>query len=188
MVKKMTAQSVVTLFFIVCGSICAVVDAATIQDQCSSDIPKVTACLQYATGKTATPSKECCKAATDIKDRDPVCLCYIIQLTHNGNAQIKTLGIQEARLLQLSSACQLTNASISDCPKLLNLTASSPDYAIFTNSSSTIPANSTGTSSPSTANGSNVFNRRPSIAEGMAIAMAIFFAVIPAGFASVICT
>ncbi|KAF9597020.1 hypothetical protein IFM89_014885 [Coptis chinensis] len=44
------------------------------------------------------------------------------------------MGLQEAKLLQLPTACNLINANISDCPKLLNLAPNSPDMGIFTNS------------------------------------------------------
>ncbi|KAA8533317.1 hypothetical protein F0562_033150 [Nyssa sinensis] len=164
---------------------------ATLGQQCSDDFQKVTQCLSYATGKAATPAKDCCTAVKDIKDSEPVCLCYIMQQTHNGSEQIKELGIQEDRLLQLPTACKLTNASISDCPKLLNIPASSPDYAIFTNTSSsmTTPSTTTGTSSPETAahdsNGS--YKHGVNVAGPMAIAVAIFFCVIPVGFASALC-
>ncbi|KAJ6702218.1 BIFUNCTIONAL INHIBITOR/LIPID-TRANSFER PROTEIN/SEED STORAGE 2S ALBUMIN SUPERFAMILY PROTEIN-RELATED [Salix koriyanagi] len=46
--------------------------------------------------------------------------------------QIKNLGIQEAKMLQLPTACQLQNASLSFCPMLLGLSPGSSDAAIFT--------------------------------------------------------
>lgn len=86
------------------------------EEQCGPDFQKVVVCLSYATGKAATPTKDCCDTVKSIKDSDPKCLCYIIQQTHKGNEQIKNMGIQEAKLLQLPSACSLKNASLSDCP------------------------------------------------------------------------
>ncbi|KAJ6307651.1 hypothetical protein OIU76_017448, partial [Salix suchowensis] len=57
----------------------------------------------------------------------------------------KNLGIQEAKMLQLPTACQLQNASLSFCPMLLGLSPGSSDAAIFTNvSTSATPAASTG--------------------------------------------
>ncbi|GFY99963.1 hypothetical protein Acr_13g0013630 [Actinidia rufa] len=85
--------------------------AEDLTKECSSAFEKVGTCLSYATGKAAMPSKECCGSVTEIKNSEPVCLCYIIQQTHNGSNQIKSMGIQEGKLLQLPTTCQLTNAS-----------------------------------------------------------------------------
>lgn len=89
----------------------------TLATECSASFQKLPACLDYATGKASDPSKECCASASSIRDSKPVCLCYIIQQINTGtNSQLKSLGIQEAKLLALPSACKLTNASLSDCP------------------------------------------------------------------------
>lgn len=89
-------------------------------EKCGQVVQKVIPCLGFATGKEATPSKQCCDSATVIKDTDPECLCYIIQQTHKGSAESKSMGIREDRLLQLPSACQVKNASISNCPSKFN--------------------------------------------------------------------
>ncbi|KAI8023003.1 Non-specific lipid transfer protein GPI-anchored 1 [Camellia lanceoleosa] len=102
------------------------------------------------------------------------------------------MGIQESRLLHLPSACKLTNASVSDCPKLLNIPSTSPDYAIFTNSSSTTsPSTVTRTSSPSTANDSSGTIRTehvPQLIGLVTIAMAIFLLLSPVEVVSTFCT
>ncbi|KAK6922413.1 Bifunctional inhibitor/plant lipid transfer protein/seed storage helical domain [Dillenia turbinata] len=123
---------------------------SALTDECNSEFTKVGSCLSYATAKTATPTVDCCKAVSSIKDDKPVCLCYIIQQTHNGSQEIKSLGLQESRLLQLPSACKLANASLSDCPKLLNLSPSDPTYSIFTNTTA-----ASETSTPSTVSGTS---------------------------------
>ncbi|KAM0934994.1 putative bifunctional inhibitor/plant lipid transfer protein/seed storage helical [Dioscorea sansibarensis] len=122
--------------------------------KCSKDFQKLMGCLDYATGKKDTPTGDCCTSVTDIKGKEPVCLCYIIQQTHGGSQQVTSLGLQFTRLLQLPAACKLGNASFSDCPKLLNLSPNSTDAAIFTNttkassstnsSSGSLPASSAG--------------------------------------------
>ncbi|KAF2286487.1 hypothetical protein GH714_017303 [Hevea brasiliensis] len=134
-------------------------------------------CLTYATGKANTPTKDCCSEVKDLKDSDPKCLCYIIQQTRNGSEQIKSLGIQQDRLLQLPSACQLQNASVSFCPKLLGLSPSSPDAAIFTNiTATTTPTTPTGGASASEKSDASIMTmHRPDHLFGpVAIAMAIF--------------
>ncbi|PPS17437.1 hypothetical protein GOBAR_AA03138 [Gossypium barbadense] len=113
-------------------------------------------CLSFAQGKMEKPSKECCSSVSSIKEEEPKCLCYILQQTQASGAQnLKSLGVQQDKLLQLPSACQLKNASVTDCPKLLGLAPNSPDAAIFTNSSSTPTTPSTGTPSSASENADN---------------------------------
>lgn len=132
-------------FILLCTVSGFVVSAApSLADQCGAEFQKVTTCLAFATGKADSPSKECCTSVGEIKDKNPVCLCYFIQQIHSGNNdQIKSMGIQEARLLQLPSACKLSNASTAECPQLLHLAPNSPDAAIFTNSTSASSAPAT---------------------------------------------
>lgn len=84
--------------------------------QCNLLVQKVLPCLSFATGQAAVPTKECCSATLEIKKSDPKCLCFAIQQTHKGIPEAKSMGIQEGRLLQLPSACNLKNASTTDCP------------------------------------------------------------------------
>ncbi|XP_059656661.1 non-specific lipid transfer protein GPI-anchored 1-like [Cornus florida] len=178
--KKMGFLIIISTVLFVCGS---VGEASTNTDQCTKEFDKVTACLNYATAKAATPTKDCCDGVTELKTSKPVCLCYFIQQTHNGSQEIKSLGIQEARLLQLPSACKLANASVSDCPKLLNIPVTSPDYAIFTNFSSSI----TPTTTPVTADDSSGSKHGVLNNAGVLAAIAtviVFLCVFPAGVAS----
>ncbi|KAF6148486.1 hypothetical protein GIB67_038841 [Kingdonia uniflora] len=124
----------------------------TVEEQCNSEFTKMGTCLNFATAKADAPTPQCCSSVKDIKDRNPACLCYIIEQTHKGGASLKDLGLQEAKLLALPTACKLTGATISECPKLLKISPSSPDYAIFVNSSSTPAATSSPTiAAPATA-------------------------------------
>lgn len=102
-----------------------------LKEGCSSDFEKVVSCFEYATGKAAGPSKECCDSIEGIKESKPKCLCFFIQQTHNGNQQIKSLGIQEIKLLQLPSVCHLKNSSVSYCPSNFLLTLFKPYFSIF---------------------------------------------------------
>lgn len=117
---KMRVQITAFVLLVVVG--CGLVAGDKIGDECAGEFPKVTTCLNFATAKADTPTKECCTSVTELKDKNPVCLCYIILQIHSGSTpQIKNMGIQEARLLQLPSACKLTNASSSECPSKLLL-------------------------------------------------------------------
>ncbi|KAK4413198.1 Non-specific lipid transfer protein GPI-anchored 1 [Sesamum alatum] len=155
----------------------------SIASKCSAEFTKVTQCLPFVTAKAAAPSKECCDSVTDLKESNPACICYIIQQIHNGsNAAVKSMGVQESRLLQLPSACKLANASVSECPKLLHLPPNSPDAAIFTNTSTattTTPVSTPTTSSPTTAN--NGFWDKPQLTGYIIMAVAIFSHAFPTG-------
>ena len=94
------------------------VSSSSLTEECGAAIEKVTSCLSYATGKAVEPTKECCDAVTGIKEQQPVCLCFFIGQAHNGSQQIKSLGIQEAKLLQLPSACHLTHVNMTKCPSM----------------------------------------------------------------------
>ena len=122
----------VLLFFASSASVFRAVDGDGLSEECSSDFQKVMGCLSYATGKANTPPKDCCSAVQDIKDSEPKCLCYTMQQAHNASSQFKSLGVQEAKLLQLPTACQLQNASLSFCPSeyLLPLSLTHLFYAL----------------------------------------------------------
>ncbi|KAL7606915.1 non-specific lipid transfer protein GPI-anchored 1 [Lactuca sativa] len=146
-----------SLFTVVCIVICGSGiggSAQSLADQCASKLPEVMTCVAFASGKESTPQKKCCDSVTEMKESNPACLCFLIQQIHNGtNPALKSMNIQEARLLQLPSACKIAGASISDCPKLLKLPPNSPDAAIFSNvttTPTTSPATGGTTSSTST--------------------------------------
>lgn len=110
---------VFAVMFVVVMASCGwmkVAEGDDLSTKCASAIEKVPPCLTFATGKKDIPSDDCCAATLSIKQSNPECLCYIIELTHKGSPQVKELGIQEDKLLQLPSACHMKNASITDCP------------------------------------------------------------------------
>ncbi|KAI3730821.1 hypothetical protein L1987_61999 [Smallanthus sonchifolius] len=136
----------VVVWMVVCGGVGAAEES--LGEQCSSKLTAVMTCVAFATGKEATPQQKCCDSVKKMKDTNPACLCFVIQQIHNGtNPMLKKMNIQESRLLQLSSACKIANASISDCPKLLKLPPDSPDADIFTNNATIVPPTSGGTPS-----------------------------------------
>ncbi|XP_047958848.1 non-specific lipid transfer protein GPI-anchored 1-like [Salvia hispanica] len=160
---------------ILCLAVVAGGGAETIAEKCAAEFQKVTQCLSFVTAKAKAPSKDCCNSVTELKDTDPACLCYIIEQVHNGsNPAIKSMGVQESLLLQLPSACKLANASITECPKLLNLPPNSPDAAIFTNTSTSAtstPVATPGTSSPTPNKGDW---QKPQVAGCVTVATAMF--------------
>ena len=102
-----------------------------LKEECSNDFEKVVSCFAYATGKAAAPTEECCDSIEGIKESKPKCLCFFIQQTHNGNQQIKSLGIQEIKLLQLPSVCHLKNSSVSYCPSNFSSKPSFFSFRLF---------------------------------------------------------
>ncbi|XVE92119.1 hypothetical protein REPUB_Repub01dG0069700 [Reevesia pubescens] len=181
-----------SLLLCLCGSVGAA-DESGLANECTKDFQSVMTCLSFAQGKVSQPTKECCSSVSSIKENEPKCLCYILQQTQTSGAQnLKSLGVQETKLLQLPTACQLKNASVSECPKLLGLSPNSPDAAIFTNSSSTATtptSASTGTPSSSSASeksDNNSSGTKLGVGTHLfgSIAFAIFFFAFPAGFAS----
>ncbi|CAL8993689.1 unnamed protein product [Prunus brigantina] len=173
MMRKML---VVALLLIV-GEVSA---APTVEQKCNNQFQKVAVCLNYATGKAETPTKECCESVKGIKDSEPECLCYIMQQANSSSDEIKKMGIQVAKLLQLPTACSLKNASVSDCPKLLGIPAGSPEAAIFKNPSTATPSAPAGKSAPAKAGDSNGITKPgPHHTSLMATAVAIIFFTFP---------
>lgn len=121
--KIRIVQSLCLCFFLL--MLCA--NGADLAEKCNQVVQKVIPCLNFATGKAAVPTAECCDASEKIKESVPECLCYIIQQTHKGSPEVKSMGIQEAKLLQLPTACNLKNASITNCP------SKSLHFLLFTN-------------------------------------------------------
>lgn len=115
-VVLVSSVSILLLFGSVGGA-----DDSGLANECSKDFQSVMTCLSFAQGKVATPTKECCSSVLGIKENKPKCLCYILQQTQTSGAQsLKSMGVQQDKLLQLPSACQLKNASVSDCPSKLS--------------------------------------------------------------------
>ncbi|XP_058787092.1 non-specific lipid transfer protein GPI-anchored 1-like [Vicia villosa] len=183
--QTFTCLCVLALTIIVCSNVSNA--AEDLSKTCGQVVSKVIPCLDFATGKAPTPKKECCDAAKSIKDTDPECLCYIIQQTHKGSPESKSMGIQEDKLLQLPGVCGV-KANISDCPKLLGLSPSSPDAAIFKNVSKINPpssaASSTGTPATPTPSGSHKL-RPVMMGEVMMATLAFVLAAVPTGLISI---
>ncbi|KAJ8634151.1 hypothetical protein MRB53_027487 [Persea americana] len=167
------------LSFLFFSSILGLTSSDTIEQQCSSALTKVMDCLQYSTGKAATPTEACCTSTKEMRKDDPVCLCFFIQQTYKGVPTIKQLGVKVDRLLLLPTACKLTNSSVADCPKLLNLSPTSPDYAIFTNATNSPSAVTTNPSSDTSAKDSASHGSMPRSHFGViSVMVAVFFSML----------
>ncbi|KAK8919428.1 hypothetical protein KSP39_PZI022142 [Platanthera zijinensis] len=125
-------------------------DDGSIDQQCATEASKLTECVGYASGEEATPTSQCCGSVSEVRGKDPTCLCLVIRRAHDGGGGVSGLHLRLDRLLSLPKACALANSSVSYCPKLLNLSPSSPDYAIFTNASYANPASTVSATTNST--------------------------------------
>ncbi|KAG2269706.1 hypothetical protein Bca4012_062718 [Brassica carinata] len=161
----------------------APVAGGALAEKCSQDIQKVSLCLEFATGTAPTPSEKCCDAIEDIKEKDPKCLCFLIQQAKTGGQTMKDLGVQEAKLIQLPTACQLHNASISNCPKILGISPSSPDAAVFTSNATTTTPEAPAGKSPATPAMSAEKGGSASIKDGHAV-VALAITLITVSFVS----
>ena len=116
--KKDCASNTTTLLFslvLVLGEI-GLASCDSLQDKCAPEFTKLGECLSYASAKADTPSAACCGSVTEIRQKDAVCLCYIIQQAHGGGSSVSSMGLQLDRLIKLPAACKLANTNISDCP------------------------------------------------------------------------
>ncbi|XP_074566031.1 non-specific lipid transfer protein GPI-anchored 1-like isoform X1 [Curcuma longa] len=151
--------------------------ADSLQQQCAQAASRLLPCIDYGNGQSERPSSQCCGAARDMRGTQPACLCFMIQQAHNTSSSLHSFGLRVDRLAALPGACNLANSSVSDCPRLLNISRSSPDYSIFTNITAGLtsklirPSNISGGSSDSTAP-SKAFRHRISLYGALAIGLA----------------
>ncbi|XP_039018201.1 non-specific lipid transfer protein GPI-anchored 1-like [Hibiscus syriacus] len=178
-VKGSTVSAATAITFLVC--VVGAADESGLANQCAKDFQSVMSCLNFAQGKAETPSKECCSSVSSVKENEPKCLCYILQQSQtSGSQSLKSLGVQQDKLFQLPSACQLKNASVSDCPKLLGLAPNSPDAAIFTNSTKATPAAPSSSGSPNSDDNSGgaKFQTGRFVGSVLLVASAVFFYIL----------
>ncbi|XP_074563622.1 non-specific lipid transfer protein GPI-anchored 1-like [Curcuma longa] len=121
------------LVLLLCVVVAAAAADSSLQDLCQQNTSNLSPCIDYASGSSDRPNSECCATVRDIRNTQPVCLCFAVQQTHNSTSTWRSLGLKVDRLLMLPGACNLANSSASNCTALLHLSPSSPDYSIFTN-------------------------------------------------------
>ncbi|GMI70843.1 glycosylphosphatidylinositol-anchored lipid protein transfer 1 [Hibiscus trionum] len=183
-VKGSTVWVVAAITLLAC--VAGAADESGLANQCSKDFQSVMSCLSFAQGKADKPSEECCSSVSSVQENEPKCLCYILQQSQTSGAQsLKSLGVQQGKLFQLPTACQLKNASVSDCPKLLGLAPNSPDAAIFTNSTSTktTPATPSASQNGDDESGGVKLETARFVGSVLLVVSAVFFYARPEGVA-----
>ncbi|KAG6480131.1 non-specific lipid transfer protein GPI-anchored 1-like [Zingiber officinale] len=144
--------------------------ADSLQQQCAQAASKLFPCIDYANGQSERPSSQCCSESVDMRRTQPACLCFMIQQAHNSSSSLHSLGLRIDRLAALPGACNIANSNVSDCPRILNISRSSPDYSIFTNV--TAASDASGGSASDSSAPSEAFRHRISLYGALAIGLA----------------
>ncbi|KAM7509460.1 hypothetical protein LguiA_019913 [Lonicera macranthoides] len=140
----------------------AAVVATIEQDEkdCADQLTNLAACIPFVSGSASKPTPECCENTKKVKSAKPKCLCVLIKESTDPSIG---LPVNTTLALQMPSACNI-DASVSDCPSLLNLPLDSADAKIFkgadastsaSSTSNTPPASSGSSTSPSSSTGSS---------------------------------
>lgn len=116
MMKNSAALIILSTLLIFSLVSCDPPTSSGLEAKCNPEVPKLADCLAYASGKSDAPTSTCCGSVSEIKDKNAVCLCYLIQQAHGGGSAAVSLGLQLDKLMQLPAACKLANASVSNCP------------------------------------------------------------------------
>ncbi|KAJ9540536.1 hypothetical protein OSB04_027042 [Centaurea solstitialis] len=97
------------------------------KDKCGDQLVGLATCLPYASGQAKAPTMDCCAGLKEVLQKSKVCLCILVKDRDDPNLGLK---INATLALGLPDACH-TPSNISECPKLLNLPANSPQAKIF---------------------------------------------------------
>ncbi|KAJ0091644.1 hypothetical protein Patl1_13177 [Pistacia atlantica] len=110
----------------------AMVTMATMEDdekECADQLTNLASCIPYVSGTAKKPTTQCCQDTEKLKASKPKCLCVLIKESTDPSMSMG-VPVNTALALQMPAACKI-DASVSNCPALLNLPADSPDAKIF---------------------------------------------------------
>ncbi|XP_076942406.1 non-specific lipid transfer protein GPI-anchored 6-like [Bidens hawaiensis] len=120
------------------------------KDRCAESLVGLATCLPYVGGQAKAPTMDCCAKLKPILDENRVCLCILVKDRNEPGLGVKING---TLALSLPDSCHLPS-NITECPKLMNLPANSPEAKIFEDYGKTIKNSNITTVTPS-GNGSN---------------------------------
>ncbi|KAK9078566.1 hypothetical protein SSX86_002623 [Deinandra increscens subsp. villosa] len=95
--------------------------------ECAETLVGLATCLPYVSGEAKAPTMDCCAKLKPVLDKSKVCLCILVKDRDEPGLGVKING---TLALSLPDSCHLPS-NITDCPKLMNLTANSPEAKIF---------------------------------------------------------
>ncbi|XP_072977506.1 non-specific lipid transfer protein GPI-anchored 14-like [Typha angustifolia] len=105
-------------------------DISSDRSECAEQLVGLATCLPYVQGSSKVPTPDCCSGLKQVVGKSPKCLCVLIKDRDNPQLGIK---FNVSLALSLPMVCSAP-ANISECTKLLNLPANSPDAEIFNQS------------------------------------------------------
>uniref|UniRef100_A0A0A9DRC5 Bifunctional inhibitor/plant lipid transfer protein/seed storage helical domain-containing protein n=1 Tax=Arundo donax TaxID=35708 RepID=A0A0A9DRC5_ARUDO len=104
-------------------------DFAADRAECADKLMGLATCLTYVEAKATAraPTPDCCAGLKQVVTASKKCLCVLVK-----DRDEPALGFQinVTRAMDLPSVCNFP-ATFSDCPKILNMPADSPDAQIF---------------------------------------------------------
>ncbi|XVE81641.1 hypothetical protein DITRI_Ditri15bG0081500 [Diplodiscus trichospermus] len=112
---KMAACLVLVLVAMVCAG-------AKAQSGCTSVLISLSPCLNYITGNSSTPSRQCCTQLANVVRSSPQCLCQIL----NGGGSSLGITINQTQALALPGSCNVQTPPISSCNAASPAPADSP--------------------------------------------------------------
>ncbi|XWS39289.1 hypothetical protein CRYUN_Cryun18bG0038500 [Craigia yunnanensis] len=102
--RKMATCLVLVLFAMLCAG-------ATAQSGCTSVLISLSPCLNYITGNSSTPSKQCCTQFANVVRSSPQCLCEVL----NGGGSSLGITINQTKALALPGSCNVQTPPTSRC-------------------------------------------------------------------------
>ncbi|KAH9318380.1 hypothetical protein KI387_020149, partial [Taxus chinensis] len=134
---------VVVLVIIMAGM--CVGDLQADQKECKDALGSLTTCFPFVQGTDKSPAKDCCTNLKAVRESKPKCLCILIK---DSTSPALGFSINTTLALEMPSVCKV-NATISECPALLNISPSSPEAKIFGAANTSSPTSSSSSSSSS---------------------------------------
>ncbi|POO02131.1 Lipid transfer protein/Par allergen [Trema orientale] len=81
------------------------------QQSCTNVLIGMAPCLNYVTGSSLTPSSSCCTQLASVVQRQPRCLCMVL----NGGGAALGVNINQTLALALPAACNVKTPPVSKC-------------------------------------------------------------------------
>ncbi|XP_010525212.1 PREDICTED: non-specific lipid-transfer protein-like protein At2g13820 [Tarenaya hassleriana] len=106
---------------------------------CTSVLISLSPCLNYITGNSSSPSRQCCSQLANVVGSSPECLCQVLT---GGGSQLQGFNVNQTLALGLPRACNVQTPPLSSCNggTLADSPAESPNASGPGNGSKTVPS------------------------------------------------
>ncbi|KAF5742940.1 protein YLS3-like [Tripterygium wilfordii] len=115
------------------------------EKECADQLANLASCIPFVSGTASKPTPQCCQDTQKVKTNKPKCLCV---LNKESTDPSMGLPVNTTLALHMPSICKI-EASVSNCPTLLNLSPDSPNTKIFKDASGSDSSKSSTANSPS---------------------------------------